>query len=47
MDLDKLSKIKNKNIRKMTAQISFTWEVIKRMEKYHKEHYENRQEHGH
>lgn len=47
MDLDKLSKIKNKNIRKMAAQISFTWEVIKRMEKYHKEHYENRQEHGH
>ena len=39
MNLDKLSKIKNKNIRKMVAQISFTWEVIKRMEKYRKEHY--------
>jgi len=39
MDLDKLSKIKNKNIRKMVAQISFTWEVIKRMEKYRREHY--------
>ena len=47
MDLDKLSKIKNKNIRKMAAQISFNWEVIIRMEKYHKEHYENRQKHGH
>lgn len=39
MDLNKISKIKDKNIRKLVAQMSFTWEVIKRMENYRKEHY--------
>ena len=40
--LQKLSRIKNKNIRRLITQMAFQWEVIKRMEQYHKEHYENK-----
>lgn len=42
MDLKKLSKIKDSKFRKLVAQMSLTWEIIQRMEQYHKEHYANK-----
>lgn len=38
--LSKLSKIKSPRVRQLIAKMAFTWEVIQRMEQYHKEHYE-------
>lgn len=38
----KLSKIKNPKCRRLVAKMAFTWEVIQRMEKYHKENYGDR-----
>lgn len=35
------SKIKNRKFRKLLAKMWLTSETIKKMEQYHKEHYEN------
>jgi hypothetical protein len=36
-----LSKVKNRKFRKLFAKMWLTSETIKKMEQYHKKHYEN------